>query len=208
MLKLENISAGYEGKQVLNDITFNIQKGDIILLSGGNGSGKSTLLKAIFGLIPLWSGNVFLNDEDITKLNPSQKLAKRISYIPQKDFLFENLTVEENLKCLDFDSNSIFAQDILKHFNLVNKLKKKSGLLSGGEKKILSYAMSLLMNPEIILFDEPLAGVDNVMGKIIFDHIYDQNKQKKITFLIIEHKKSFIIPTKEINLYLGRIQNN
>ena len=97
MLKLNNISSGYRKKQVLFDISLIVNKGDVVLLTGGNGSGKSTLLKCIYSLLPCWSGEIIFKGESINKLKPNDLIRKGIVYIPQKNFCFENLTVHENL---------------------------------------------------------------------------------------------------------------
>ena len=98
MLIVRNISTGYGKKQVLYDVSFELRKGDIVLLTGGNGSGKSTLLKAIFGLLSLWSGNVYFNGENISNLPTPNFIKKGLVYIPQNNNVFEEMTVEENLK--------------------------------------------------------------------------------------------------------------
>ena len=98
MLEIKNISSGYGKKQVLFDVTLEVKAGEVVMLSGGNGSGKSTLLKCIYNLLPLWSGSISINNERTDKLQPSDLIRKGIVYIPQKDFCFDNLTVEENLQ--------------------------------------------------------------------------------------------------------------
>ena len=101
MLKVENISTGYGKKQVLFDVSFEVNKGEIVLLAGSNGSGKSTLLKAIYGILSLWNkGKNIFNEENITGKSTSALLNKGLLYIPQKNNLFDDLTVKENLKYL------------------------------------------------------------------------------------------------------------
>ncbi len=97
-LKVENISSGYGKKQVLYDISFEVKPGEIVLLTGGNGSGKSTVLKCIYSLLPLWQGQVSFEGHRTDNRKPSDLIKMGMVYIPQKDFCFENLTVEENLK--------------------------------------------------------------------------------------------------------------
>ena len=98
MLEVKNISSGYGKKQVLYDVSLKVEPGEVVLLTGGNGSGKSTLLKCIYNLLPLWSGEIFFEGTKISGLKPSDLIKKGIVYIPQKDYYFENLTVEENLQ--------------------------------------------------------------------------------------------------------------
>jgi len=98
MLKINNISSGYDKKQVLFDVSMTVDPGEVVLLTGGNGSGKSTLLKCIYNLLLLWSGNIEFEGQDTCNKKPSDLIHKGIVYIPQKDFYFENLSVLENLQ--------------------------------------------------------------------------------------------------------------
>jgi ABC-type branched-subunit amino acid transport system ATPase component len=164
MLQVKNISSGYGKKQVLYDVSLNVNPGDVVLLSGGNGSGKSTLLKCIYNLLPLWSGEIWFEGERIDGLNPSELIRKGIVYISQKDFCFENLTVEENLQ---ISGNMLPKQQFKERINEVFELtgllkfkKRKPFDLSGGERKILAFGMGLIHKPKLLLFDEPFAGVD------------------------------------------------
>ena len=131
MLKVENISTGYGKKQVLFDVSFEVTKGDVVLLAGSNGSGKSTLLKAIFGLLPFWhssttdgvKGNVVYNGEYITGKPTSVLLAKGLLYIPQKNNLFEDLTVKENLEMAGLTiDKKVLHQRIENTLSIINSL--------------------------------------------------------------------------------------
>jgi ABC-type branched-subunit amino acid transport system ATPase component len=146
MLEVKNISSCYGKKQVLYDVSLEVNKGEVVLLTGGNGSGKTTLLKCIYNLLPLWTGETWFEGERIDGLKPSDLIKKGIVYIPQKDFYFENLTVEENLQI----SGHILPKNILKKrindvYDLIGlgKLKKRRPFnLSGGERKILAFGMA------------------------------------------------------------------
>ncbi len=214
MLKVENISSGYGKKQVLYDFSFEVNKGEIVLLTGGNGTGKSTILKCIYGLLPLWNGEISFEWEKITGLKTSALIKKGLVYIPQKNNYFENLTVQENLEV----SGSIYPQNKLKekienvfeNFYKLAKLKKRTPFsLSGGERQLLAFGMALIHKPKLILFDEPMAGLDKRNTKIILEQILQLNKKQEITFLIIEHIKSFPdnFLNRNIHLTLGRIIN-
>ncbi len=206
MLQVRNISSGYNKKQVLYDVSLDVNPGDVVLLSGGNGSGKSTLLKCIYNLLPLWSGEIWFEGERIDGLKPSDLIRKGIVYIPQKDFCFENLTVEENFQIagtiypkaeLNLRIAKVYEQIGLKQYK-----KRKPFNLSGGEKKLLAFGMSLIHNPKLILFDEPLAGVDNKNSASILNKIQELSN---LSFLIIEHKDVKRVADKELFLYLGKI---
>ena len=212
ILKVENISSGYGKKQVLYDVSFEVNEGEIVLLTGGNGSGKSTILKCIYGLLPLWNGEIYFEGEKITGLKTSDLIKKGLVYIPQKNNYFENLTVHENLEV----SGSIYSkteikkkiENVYKNFNKLAELKKRTPFsLSGGERQLLAFGMALVHKPKLILFDEPLAGMDAKNREVIFDNILQLNEKQKITFFTIEHTKYFPdnFLNNEINLYLGKI---
>lgn len=209
MLKVENISSGYGKKQVLYDVSLQVKKGEVVLLTGGNGSGKSTLLKCIYNLLPCWTGEIFFEGEKINGLKPFDLIKRGIVYIPQKNNYFENLTVQENLEV----SGSIYSKIDLKekiesgfdNFSKLAKLKKRTPFsLSGGERQLLAFGMALVHKPKLILFDEPMAGLDKVNTKIIMDEIFQLNKKQNIGFLIVEHQKK-INSNKILKLNLGKL---
>ncbi len=215
MLEVKNISAGYGKKQVLYDVSFNINAGEIVLLTGGNGSGKSTVLKCIYGLLTLWGGEIFFNGENLAGFKTSDMIKNGIVYIPQKNNYFENLTVQENLEV----SGSIYSATVLKKkidtlYKEIPKLfaqrRRTPFNLSGGERQLLAFGMALIHEPKLILFDEPLAGLDNTKTNIIIDKIVKLNQGKNIEFLIIEHRKNFSFDNiyTEIQLKLGKIDIN
>jgi ABC-type branched-subunit amino acid transport system ATPase component len=216
MLKVENISTGYGKKQVLFDVSFEVKQAEIVLLAGSNGSGKSTLLKALYGLLPIWnSGHIFFEDENITGKQASSLLKKGLLYVPQKNNLFEDLTVKENLEIAGLiitESKELQQriEHVLSFFTaLVPHLNRTPMKLSVGERKLLVLAMATLHQPKIILIDEPFAGLSNQNITFVRDNIKVLNETKKIALLIVEHrvKESFEIATKLIGLKHGRIFN-
>lgn len=226
MLKVEHISTGYGKKQVLFDVSFEVAKGDIVLLAGSNGSGKSTLLKAIYGLLPIWNnhviasetkqspakGCVYFNGENITGLPASALLKKGLLYIPQKNNLFEDLSVKENLEMagLTIGNGKLLHERIdnaLARFpSLAPHLKRTPMKLSGGERQLLTFAMATLHQPEIILIDEPLTGLSEQNIRFVREKLKLLNEQG-ITLLVVEHRVKEIseIVHKVIGLKLGRI---
>jgi len=194
MLKIENISTGYGKKQVLYDVSFEVKEGEVLLLTGGNGSGKSTLLKCIYGLLPVWQGGVYFNNEKITGLPTSDLIEKGLVYIPQKNNYFENLTVQENLEV----SGTIYSKIIIKErveqvydtFPTLKEFYKRTPFkMSGGERQLLSIGNALMHEPKMILFDEPFGGLDNQYTKFIMEEIF-KFKEKNTSLLVVEHKKS------------------
>ena len=195
MLKVDHISSGYGKKQVLSDVSLEVKKGEVVLLTGGNGSGKSTLLKCIYNLLPLWEGVVLVEGERISGFKPSDLIRKGIVYIPQKDSCFENLSVKENLQI----SGSIYGrkhnekkiEDVFNMIPTLKYLKSRNTInLSGGEKKLLSLGIGLMHEPKFILFDEPISGLDRINQKEVETLINRLNISQNISLLIVEHKSS------------------
>ncbi|MDP2946709.1 MAG: ATP-binding cassette domain-containing protein, partial [Nanoarchaeota archaeon] len=179
-------------------------------LSGGNGSGKSTLLKCIYNLLPCWNGSVWFENERIDEMKPSDLIRKGIVYIPQKDFCFENLTVEENLQI----SGNIYNKtelkqriaEVLERTELEKLKKRKPFNLSGGEKKLLACSMGFLHQPKLVLFDEPFAGVDFANYQKLISIFKSSFIRDDVAFVFVEHKDSvnnFI--NRNIRLELGSI---
>jgi len=216
MLKVEHITTGYGKKQVLTDVSFEVAKGDIVLLTGGNGSGKSTVLKTIYGLLKPWTpeGKIIFEGNDITALPVSEMIRCGIAYMPQKKNVFEDFTVEENL----LTSASIYAtadakervKKIYEMLPLLETLRKRTPFhLSGGEKQMLAFGNMLVHSPKLVLLDEPFAGVDVINSEILKNCIRDLNKNN-VTFIIVEHKRDLLENQidKTIELELGMIKNN
>lgn len=213
MLKVQNISTGYGKKQVLFDVSFEVKQGEIVLLAGSNGSGKSTLLKAIYGQLPQWNnGQIFFNEENITGKTTATLLKKGLLYIPQKNNLFEDLTVKENLEMAGLTlDRKLLLQRIEKTLSiftsLLPHLNRKPMKLSGGERQLLTLAMATLHHPKMILIDEPFTGLSPQNITFIAEILKVLNKKNRITLLIIEHqvKEVISIANKVIGLKLGRV---
>ncbi len=219
MLKVENISTGYGKKQVLFDVSFEVSKGEIVLLAGSNGSGKSTLLKAIYGILPLWNsplergkGCVIFDGENITGKPTSALLKKGLLYIPQKNNLFEDLTVKENLEMagLTIDPKLLRQriENALSIFTaLVPHLNRTPMKLSGGERQLLTLAMATLHQPKMILIDEPFTGLSAQNITFIAENLKTLNEKNGTTLLIVEHrvKECSGIANKVIGLKFGKV---
>lgn len=216
MLKVKNCSTGYGKKQVLFDVSIEVKKGDIVLLAGSNGSGKSTLLKAIYGLLPQWyDGQVLFDGKDITGEPTSALLKKGLLYIPQKNNLFEDLTVIENLEMAGLILGKKKFREglerVLSLFSmLVSKLNRTPMTLSGGERQLLTLAMAILHQPKMILYDEPFTGLSPHNINIIANILKDLNESFCMTLLLIEHrvKECLVIADKVIGLKYGMVYNS
>jgi branched-chain amino acid transport system ATP-binding protein len=216
MLKVEHITTGYGKKQVLTDVSFAIEKGDIALLSGGNGSGKSTVLKTIYGLLKPWAdaekGKIVFEGKETTALPVSAMIRLGIVYMPQKKNVFEDFSVEENLSV----SAGIYPKAEAKKrkdnvFEILPKLKvmrKRTPFhLSGGEKQLLAFGNALVHSPKLALLDEPFAGVDSANSEVLCNCIADLKKEN-VTFVIVEHKRQLLgdVVNREIELELGIVK--
>jgi len=212
MLKIEKISSGYGKKQVLFDVSLEVQKGDVVLLTGGNGSGKSTILECIYNLLPLWSGEIEFFGSKTTHLKPSDLIHKGIVYIPQKDFYFENLSVHENLQIsgnlLPNDVLKVRIEEVLELTGLLKFKKRKPFDLSGGERKILAFGMALIHKPNLLLFDEPFAGVDAKNSTTLLELFKETIINPENGVIIVEHKDDAKkLYTRKIKMELGKIKN-
>lgn len=213
MLKVENISTGYGKKQVLFDVSFEVKQGEIVLLAGSNGSGKSTLLKAIFGMLPQWNnGQIIFDGENITGKPTAALLKKGLLYIPQKNNLFEDLTVKENLEMagLTLDQRTLQQriENALSIFTaLVPHLHRTPMKLSGGERQLLTLAMATLHQPKMILVDEPLTGLSGKNLTFVLQNLRNLSEENRVTLVVVEHriKEAIRIANRVLSLKLGKV---
>lgn len=221
MLRVENISTGYGKKQVLFDVSLEVKQGEIILLTGSNGSGKSTLLKAIYGMLPVLNssplgggkeGAIFFNGENITGKPTATLLKKGLLYIPQKNNLFEDLSVKENLEMagLTLDSSTLKqrTEQALSIFTSLKPHMQRTPMkLSGGERQLLTLAMATLHQPKMILIDEPFTGLSPQNITFVAENLRVLNDRNKSTLLIVEHrvKEAVKIAKRVISLKFGRV---
>jgi len=162
MLELKNVNSGYGAHQILYDISMEMKKEDITVIIGPNGAGKTTLMRTIMGLLDVYSGIIKFNGQDLVGM-PTNKIVKLgVSYIPQRDNLFENLTVKENLMLggylLSKEEREERMEEVLSLFPVLARkdyINRKANRLSGGERKMLAIAKGLMKKPQLILLDEP-----------------------------------------------------
>ena len=164
-LTIKNLNAGYGKMEILHNFSLRVRKGQSLCLIGPNGAGKSTILHSIFGFTNIFSGTIDINGKDVTNLTPSQKLSKAgIAYILQDKSVFPQMTVEENLLMGGFLKNKPKeAKDSAemvfdKYARLAERRNKPAGVLSGGERRLLEISRALVMQPDVLLVDEPLLG--------------------------------------------------
>jgi branched-chain amino acid transport system ATP-binding protein len=190
LLEAKEIEAGYvPGVNILNGAGLELRRGELVGIIGPNGAGKSTLLKALFGLIPVRSGTVELRGEDITGLKAHTLVSKGIGYVPQNNNVFPSLTVEENLEMgiyLDAKRFSERSSVVFEMFpRLAERRKQRAGSLSGGERQMLAMARALMMDPSVLLLDEPSAGLSPVFQDQVFIRCREIN-QAGVSIVMVE----------------------
>lgn len=197
ILKIENISAGYGSTVVVNSFSFSVNQGEVLSITGRNGVGKTTLLRSIIGIIPIKSGNLLFNNENITKKSSSERSMLGISYVPQGREIFTSLSVEENILLPILVRTKVNLKytldEIYKLFPILKEKKNNAGSsLSGGQQQQLAIARALVSNPKVILLDEPSEGIQPSIVKFIGETVQKISKTLKTTFIIVEQNISFI----------------
>ncbi len=209
MLVIENLMAGYNKiDPIIKGLSFRVEKGENILISGSNGSGKSTLAKAIMGVLPFCEGNIFLDGVNIRDFNVHQRQRQGALWLMQRNTIFEFLTVQENIDLAMSHLSQHWKKQkkikfgpILKNF----KSNKKAAFLSGGEKRLLSLILVLLASSKVkcIILDEPSAGVSQKGFKDLIDSFKFLIDSSDSSVLLIEHNNEFVSRfsyTKKIDL--------
>jgi branched-chain amino acid transport system ATP-binding protein len=194
LLKVRNLAAGYGKKQVLNGVSIDALPGEVVAIIGHNGAGKSTLLKAIFGVLPLWTGEVVIGGRRLSPPRPRDLLGSGVAYVPQGNRVFTDLTVSENLEVGAFLlSNRAGVNERLEHvFSLFpalkSRLRQRAGSLSGGEKQMLALANVLIISPRLLLLDEPSLGLAPSLVAGALNRIRQISRTSGMAVLIVEQK--------------------
>ena len=201
MVSIENLVAGYGKMEILHNINLRVGKKQSLCLIGPNGAGKSTILHSIFGFNNIFSGKIYVGGEgnrrDITNLTPSEKLAKAgIAYILQDKSVFPGMTVEENLWMGGFLKDNQAeakraAEEVFdKYPRLAARRKHQAKVLSGGERRLLEISRALVMNPELLLVDEPSIGLEPRFIDMVFEILHDlQHKDGKTIIMVEQNAK-------------------
>ena len=189
ILKVEDITAGYTEVEILHNVHIQVKSGDIVSVIGPNGAGKSTLLKTIFGVLKPKKGKITLKDEDITGLKPDRIARRGISYVPQVDNVFPSLAIQEYLEMGAFIRKDDYSQRLEEVFDLFPMLKgrrkQKAGLLSGGQRQMVAMGRALMLDPQVLLLDEPSAGLAPLIVVDIFEKIKEINASG-VAMVIVE----------------------
>lgn len=212
LLELKNIQVHYGGVKALDGVNLNIYEGEILALMGPNGAGKSTVLKSIFGLAPVSEGEILWQGEKLKPL-PHEVVARGIAFVPQGRRVFQHLTVEENLEISGVvirDKRQLAQKikEVMATFPVLKeKCKSKSGALSGGQQQMLALARGLMINPKLLLLDEPSLGLAPKIVKEIFEQIKIINQLHKTAIIVVEHniKSLFDIASRACVLDKGKV---
>jgi len=189
ILEANNIKAGYGETEILHGVYIKVNKGEIVSIIGPNGAGKSTLIKTIFGILKPTKGKIILDDQDITGLNPDKIVREGMCYVPQTENVFPSLTVEENLEMGAFIRNDDYRGRIKEIYEIFPDLKQKRrqrvGKLSGGQSQMVAMGRALMLDPKVLLLDEPSASLAPNLVEMIFEKIVEINKSG-VAILIVE----------------------
>jgi len=189
LLQVSNIVAGYGETEILHGVSIAIEQGHIVTIIGPNGSGKSTLLKAIFGLVKPKKGQVIFQGRDITGLTPEAVVRQGLSYVPQSSNIFPSLSINENLEMGAFVRTDDFRQRLEEIYllfpDLAGRRKDRAGTLSGGQRQMLALARALMLDPALLLLDEPSAGLSPNMVGSVFEKILGINRAG-VAILLVE----------------------
>ena len=190
IISADDLIAGYvPGVNILNGCSMEVRQGELIGIIGPNGAGKSTFLKALFGLVPVRSGIITYDGEDITNKKANDLVARGIGFVPQTENVFPSLTIEENLEMGAFQKPSGFREHRDKIFDLFPVLKERrgqrAGSLSGGERQMVAMARALMMDPKVLLLDEPSAGLSPARQDETFVRTREINRTG-VTVIMVE----------------------
>jgi ABC-type branched-subunit amino acid transport system ATPase component len=191
ILEANNIVAGYGKSEILHGVSICIEEKEAITIIGPNGAGKSTLLKALMGYIPVFKGDVYWKGDTITHLKPHEKVNLGFGYVPQLGNVFPSLTVRENLEMGGFlQGKQVMKERMEKAFQLfpilADRMKQKAGTLSGGQRQMLGMARALMTDPELLMLDEPSAGLSPKVSEEVFSSITDIHRKMDRAIVIIE----------------------
>jgi branched-chain amino acid transport system ATP-binding protein len=179
-LKANNITAGYGGVDIINNLNLFVNEGEIVVIVGPNGAGKSTAMKALLGMLKLTDGSVSFAKDDITLMLPQDRVNLGIAFVPQSNNVFTGMTVEENLEMGGFIRSDDIKHTIEDIYNLFPILKEKrnqnAGELSGGQRQQVAFGRALMTKPKILMLDEPTAGVSPIVMDELFARIIEVGK--------------------------------
>lgn len=212
MLAIEQLDTGYGKKQVLFGLSLEVRQGEIVALIGPNGAGKSTVLKAVCGLIPAWKGKIKFDSALTNGSTPARNVARGMTFCPQGNRVFDELSVRENLEIGGFQLPSREVKErideALRLFPILrDRMKQQAGRLSGGEQQMLAVARALVPKPKLLLLDEPSLGLSPNLVRSVLEGIVRINRETGTAILVVEQKVRDVltIARRVYSLKLGRV---
>ncbi|MEE9237817.1 MAG: ABC transporter ATP-binding protein [Thermoplasmata archaeon] len=209
ILEARGVSSGYGTVEIVHDMNLSLKRGELLSIVGPNGAGKSTLIKTLFGILKPMRGNILYRGADITGTDPTKLVTMGISYVPQMDNVFPSLTVQENLDMGAYirkDDYGDRLDEILEMFpHLRDRIDVKARKLSGGERQMLALGKTLMLDPEVMLIDEPSAGLAPALVEAILDKIKEIN-EKGTSIIVVEQnaRKALAMAHRGIVMDMGR----
>jgi len=192
-LEARDIVTGYGEVDILHGVSVAVHEGEMVAVIGPNGAGKSTLLRAIFGLLRLRKGRVQLAGEDVTNWQPERLVPQGLSYVPQTENVFPSLSIQENLEMGAFirrDSKKEALERVYELFpDLAGRRGERAGKLSGGQRQMLALARALMLDPKVLLLDEPSASLSPKMVEVIFERVGAINKAGTAVLLVEQNAR-------------------
>lgn len=189
LLSVQDVRGGYGELDILHGVHLRVHESEIVCVIGPNGAGKSTLMKSIFGLVAVRDGRIVFRGEDITGLDPAQIVRKGVCYVPQTANVFPSLTVEENLEMGAFIREGSFRHKMEEMFELFPVLRErrrqKAGTMSGGQQQMVAMARALMLDPSLLLLDEPTAGLSPKFAEMVLEKVAEINR-RGVSILMIE----------------------
>jgi len=212
LLEVDGITAGYGDSEILHNVSMRVEPGEIVSIIGPNGAGKSTLMKAVFGLLHPKSGTIRFDGHDISRLEPYQIVERGMCYVPQVANVFTELTVEENLEMGAFllregtlDERKGRIYDLFPR--LKERRRQRAGKMSGGERQMVAMGAALMLDPKLVLMDEPSAGLSPVMVEMIFERIEEINRNDGPAMLIVEQNARLSLKMSDRGYVLAAGEN-
>lgn len=208
MLEINNIKAGYGEIEIIHGLSLHVNEGEIVSIVGPNGSGKSTLLKSVFALVDIFDGDIQFEGENLINTGTDEMIKKGLSFVPQTENIFPSLTVHENLELGGYVSKKSLKERLDLIYDLfpplIEKRKKRAGTLSGGQRQMVAFGRALIMEPKLLLLDEPTAGLAPMYIQLILDKVKDINNIG-VTILMVEQnaKKALALSDRGYVLAAG-----